>query len=112
VIIASRSTTPTVIFDEVDVGIGGATADAVGSLLQTLGQRIQVVCVTHLPQVAAQADWQWQVSKATRDGVTLSAIQPLDEATAASRKSPACWAASKLPTSHRQHARELLGSGA
>jgi DNA repair protein RecN (Recombination protein N) len=47
--------------------------------LRELGSERQVLCVTHLPQVAAQANWQWQVSKATRDGVTLSAIQPLND---------------------------------
>ena len=70
---------PTLIFDEVDVGIGGGVAEIVGRLLRELGDERQVLCVTHLPQVAAQADWQWQVSKAIRDGATLSSIEPLDE---------------------------------
>ena len=70
---------PTLIFDEVDVGIGGGVAEIVGRLLNELGSERQVLCVTHLPQVAAQANWQWQVSKSTRDGVTLSAIQPLND---------------------------------
>ncbi|AXS80553.1 DNA repair protein RecN [Dechloromonas sp. HYN0024] len=79
-VLTSRSASvPTLIFDEVDVGIGGGVAEIVGRLLRELGSERQVLCVTHLPQVAAQANWQWQVSKATRDGVTLSAIQPLDE---------------------------------
>jgi len=78
-VLTSRSASvPTLIFDEVDVGIGGGVAEIVGRLLHELGSERQVLCVTHLPQVAAQADWQWQVSKATRDGVTLSSIQPLD----------------------------------
>ncbi len=78
-VLTSRSASvPTLIFDEVDVGIGGGVAEIVGRLLNELGGERQVLCVTHLPQVAAQADWQWQVSKTTRDGVTLSAIQPLD----------------------------------
>lgn len=78
-VLTSRSASvPTLIFDEVDVGIGGGVAEIVGRLLRELGSERQVLCVTHLPQVAAQANWQWQVSKATRDGVTLSAIQPLD----------------------------------
>ena len=76
---SSRSScVPTLIFDEVDVGIGGGVAEIVGRLLNQLGSERQVLCVTHLPQVAARADWQWQVSKRTQDGVTLSAIQPLD----------------------------------
>ncbi|UCV23946.1 DNA repair protein RecN [Ferribacterium limneticum] len=80
-VLTSRSASvPTLIFDEVDVGIGGGVAEIVGRLLRELGSERQVLCVTHLPQVAAQANWQWQVSKATRDGITLSAIQPLAEA--------------------------------
>jgi DNA repair protein RecN (Recombination protein N) len=54
-------------------------AEIVGRLLRELGGERQVLCVTHLPQVAAQANWQWQVSKATRNGATLSAIRPLDD---------------------------------
>ncbi len=66
---ASRAATvPTLIFDEVDSGIGGRVAEIVGSLLRQLGKRHQVMCVTHLPQVAAQADVQWQVNKITQDG--------------------------------------------
>ena len=80
-VLTSRSASvPTLIFDEVDVGIGGGVAEIVGRLLHELGSERQVLCVTHLPQVAAQANWQWQVSKSTRDGLTLSAIRPLDEA--------------------------------
>ena len=58
-VIASRSSaTPTLIFDEVDVGIGGRVAEIVGQMLRRLGDERQVLCVTHLPQVAAQAGWQ------------------------------------------------------
>ncbi|MGE5469432.1 MAG: DNA repair protein RecN [Bacteroidota bacterium] len=80
VLTSRAAAVPTLIFDEVDVGIGGGVAEIVGRLLNELGSERQVLCVTHLPQVAARADWQWQVSKKTQDGVTLSAIQPLDEA--------------------------------
>jgi len=79
-VLTSRSASvPTLIFDEVDVGIGGSVAEIVGRLLRELGGERQVLCVTHLPQVAARAEWQWQVSKETRDGATLSSIQPLGE---------------------------------
>ena len=79
-VLTSRSASvPTLIFDEVDVGIGGGVAEIVGRLLRELGGERQVLCVTHLPQVAARAEWQWQVSKATRDGATLSSIEPLDD---------------------------------
>src|SRR5690606_18721447 len=54
VVVAQTSTTPTLVFDEVDVGIGGGTAEVVGRLLRALGSNGQVLCVTHLPQVAAQ----------------------------------------------------------
>ncbi len=75
---ASRATTvPTLIFDEVDSGIGGRVAEIVGNLLKQLGKRHQVMCVTHLPQVAAQADAQWQVSKGAANGTTLSSIRVL-----------------------------------
>lgn len=78
-VVTSRSASvPTLIFDEVDVGIGGGVAEIVGRLLHGLGRERQVLCVTHLPQVAARADWQWQVSKATVDGSTLSRIERLD----------------------------------
>ena len=79
VLTARSASVPTLIFDEVDVGIGGGVAEIVGRLLRELGGERQVLCVTHLPQVAARAEWQWQVSKETRDGVTLSSIQALDE---------------------------------
>lgn len=63
VVTSACSAVPTLIFDEVDVGIGGGVAEVVGRLLARLGERRQVLCVTHLPQVAACAGWQWQVSK-------------------------------------------------
>jgi DNA repair protein RecN (Recombination protein N) len=72
------SSVPTLIFDEVDSGIGGRVAEIVGALLKQLGTSYQVMCVTHLPQVAAKADQQWQVSKAVEKGVTLSHIAVLD----------------------------------
>src|SRR3989338_770276 len=69
---------PTLIFDEVDSGIGGRVAESGGQLLKKLGKDYQVLCVTHLPQVAAAADHQWRVSKAAENGVTLSHIAVLD----------------------------------
>ena len=67
VIAAQNSTIPTLVFDEVDVGIGGATADVVGKLLKKLGEKGQVICVTHQPQVAACAHQHLLASKQTRD---------------------------------------------
>ena len=65
--------TPTMVFDEVDTGIGGAVAEIVGQKLRALGAERQVLCVTHLPQVAAQGHHHYSVRKGERDGVTVSA---------------------------------------
>jgi DNA repair protein RecN (Recombination protein N) len=70
---------PTMVFDEVDTGIGGAVAEVVGQKLRTLGAERQVLCVTHLPQVAAQGHHHFQVSKAVAGDSTHSAVRPLDE---------------------------------
>ena len=76
---------PTLVFDEVDSGIGGAVAATVGEMLQTLGLRRQVLCVTHLPQVAAHADHHFRVVKsgdggqATSTLAALSRVQRIDE---------------------------------
>lgn len=79
-VLTSRSASvPTLIFDEVDVGIGGGVAEIVGRLLRQLGGERQVLCVTHLPQVAARANWQWQVSKSRQSGEVLSSIRALGE---------------------------------
>lgn len=67
----------TLIFDEVDAGVGGAVADTVGRLMKQLGRDRQVMAVTHLPQVAACADHHFVVSKALRDGATRSDVQPV-----------------------------------
>ena len=80
VITAQITPVPTLIFDEVDSGIGGAVAEVVGKLLRRLGDTRQVLCVTHLPQVAACAHNQWQVMKSTEDGITTSHLKELNEA--------------------------------
>ncbi|HYN77858.1 MAG TPA: DNA repair protein RecN [Lamprocystis sp. (in: g-proteobacteria)] len=77
---AEVGSVPTLVFDEVDVGIGGGVAEIVGRLLRRLGAARQVLCVTHLPQVAAQAHQQLRVSKDTIDGETHTRIEPLPPA--------------------------------
>ncbi len=79
VIIANTSTTPTLIFDEVDVGISGPTAASVADLLRSLGQSTQVICVTHLPQVASKGHQQLFVEKTTFDSQTETSIRQLNE---------------------------------
>jgi DNA repair protein RecN (Recombination protein N) len=70
---------PTLVFDEVDTGIGGAVAATVGRMLQTLGERRQVLCVTHLPQVAAHADHHFQVAKSGNGEQATSVLTPLSQ---------------------------------
>ncbi|HWH81469.1 MAG TPA: DNA repair protein RecN, partial [Burkholderiaceae bacterium] len=71
---AGEARAATLIFDEIDAGVGGAVAETVGRLMKQLGRERQVLAVTHLPQVAACADRHFVVSKRLRDGVTLSAV--------------------------------------
>ncbi len=80
VMTSRESATPTLIFDEVDVGIGGGVAEIVGTMLRRLGRDRQVLCVTHLPQVAACADWQWQISKQKAGDEVISRVVQLDDA--------------------------------
>ncbi|OZG71687.1 DNA repair protein RecN [Hahella sp. CCB-MM4] len=77
VVTAASSQTPTMVFDEVDVGIGGATAEIVGRMLRELGQNAQILCVTHLAQVASQANHHLFVTKSVREGATQSSIHKL-----------------------------------
>ncbi|WP_296897748.1 DNA repair protein RecN [Thiohalocapsa sp.] len=76
---AELGSVPTLVFDEVDVGIGGGVAEIVGRLLRRLGEARQALCVTHLPQVAAQAHQQLKVEKQAVDGQTYTGITPLGE---------------------------------
>lgn len=78
VIQAQHSAVPVLVFDEVDVGISGGTAEVVGNLLRTLGERAQILCITHQPQVAAKGHSHWQVQKYTHDDKTLSRVIELN----------------------------------
>ena len=78
-ITAQRGATPTLFFDEVDVGIGGATAALVGKLLRKLGDRLQIFCVTHQPQVAANAHQHFKVAKEIKSGKTYTHINLLKQ---------------------------------
>jgi DNA repair protein RecN (Recombination protein N) len=69
---------PTLIFDEVDAGIGGVAASAVGQKLQAIAREAQVLCITHLPQVAAFADHHYRVEKQEREGRTCSGLVHLE----------------------------------
>lgn len=107
VIAASATATPTLIFDEVDVGIGGAVAEVVGRLLHALGQSRQVLCVTHLPQVAARADQHFVVQKATAGERTLTEVTPLD-ATGRIDEIARMLGGMEITATTRKAAREML----
>ncbi len=77
-VLAEADQTPTLVFDEVDSGIGGRSADPVGRSLWTLARRHEVLCVTHLPQIAAHADAQFRITKRERDGRTVTEVERLD----------------------------------
>jgi DNA repair protein RecN (Recombination protein N) len=71
---------PGLVFDEVDAGIGGRVADVVGRKLRTLGSAFQVLCITHLPHIAAYADVQFQIEKSVERGRTRTTVRRLDGA--------------------------------
>jgi DNA repair protein RecN (Recombination protein N) len=77
-VLAGTSSVPTLIFDEVDSGIGGAVAAAVGERLQRLGARLQVLVVTHSPQVAARGAHHWRVAKKQAERATVTRVEELD----------------------------------
>ena len=74
-VLAEADDTPVLVFDEVDTGIGGRSADPVGRSLWALARRHQVLCVTHLPQIAAHADAQYRIVKRERDGRTVTEVE-------------------------------------
>ena len=79
VVTANTSRVPTLVFDEVDAGISGAIAEVVGAQVRGLGDQAQIICVTHLPQVAAQGHHHLQVSKSLESGRTITRVIPLKE---------------------------------
>jgi DNA repair protein RecN (Recombination protein N) len=102
---------PTLIFDEVDAGIGGRVAEIVGRMLAQLGRRHQVMCITHLPQVAASAAHQWQVTKKAAAGGVRSDVRELDGAQRVEEIARMLGGV-KITETTRQHAAEMLGVSA
>jgi len=107
VITSKASFTPTLIFDEVDAGIGGAVAETVGKLLHQLGESHQILCVTHLPQVAAQGNYHLKVSKSQTGDKTISQVQPLGRVERVEEVARMLGGTTITDTT-RRHARELL----
>jgi len=107
VVLADVTELPTLVFDEVDVGIGGAVAATVGRMLKQLGMRRQVLCVTHLPQVAACADGHFRVLKRGRADNVATALVRLDQA-AKIEELARMLGGHEITARTRAHARELL----
>ena len=100
---------PTLVFDEVDSGIGGEVGIVIGAALRGLGRRHQVLCVTHLAQVAAAADAQVHVSKAEQDGRTVSRAEVLKDP-ARIEELARMLGGAQITKSARAHAKELLAT--
>ncbi|MDW8027041.1 MAG: DNA repair protein RecN [Armatimonadota bacterium] len=99
---------PVLIFDEIDVGIGGRTADAVGEKLREVARYAQVLCVTHLPQIAALADWHLQVEKIVEGKSTKVVVTPLQHEDRI-REIARMLSGKQVTAASLQHAQELLG---
>jgi DNA repair protein RecN (Recombination protein N) len=100
---------PTLVFDEVDTGIGGGTSELVGRKLKKVGERHQVLCITHLPQVAVFADHHLRVEKLVEQGRTATCITALDKISRTEEISR-MLGGSKITATTRQHATEMLAS--
>lgn len=110
VITSKAALVPTLIFDEVDAGIGGGVAEIVGRQLRTLGRERQVLCVTHLPQVAAQADQQWSVSKFGIEGRVRTMVSVLDRK-GRIEEVARMLGGTEITATTRKHAAEMLRLG-
>jgi DNA repair protein RecN (Recombination protein N) len=106
-ILAEMGAGQTLIFDEVDAGIGGATAEVVGKRLHALSRRHQVLCVTHLPQIACFADTHHFVSKKTKGGRTITRVQRL-EGDGIADEIARMLGGVRITSRTRAHAREMI----
>ena len=107
VVTSQYTQVPTLIFDEVDTGIGGGVAETVGKALQLLGRKHQVLAITHLPQVAACGEHHWQVAKRSDGEQTVSEIKVLDTE-ARIEELARMLGGEKITATTRQHAAEML----
>lgn len=107
VIAANATGVPVMVFDEVDAGVGGGVAEIVGKRLRALGEARQVLCVTHLPQVAAQAHNQLKVTKLTGKDTTRTSIKPLDSDERVEEVARMLGGV-KITDTTRDHAREMI----
>ena len=105
---ASIDEVPTLIFDEIDVGIGGRTAEVIGRKLDSLCGKRQVLCVTHLPQIACRAGKHFGIEKQVSDGRTVVRVRRLTDEERVAELARMLGGANPSPTAV-QHAREMLG---
>jgi len=106
-ILARTDEVQTVVFDEVDAGIGGATAEVVGRKLASLAKHHQVICITHLPQIASFGDHHFSIAKQMIDGRAVTTIRPLD-AKQRRREIARMLGGERITRTTMEHARELL----
>jgi DNA repair protein RecN (Recombination protein N) len=110
VVLAKASPIPTLVFDEVDAGVGGAVASAVGERLQRLAEEVQILVVTHSPQVAAKGTWHWRVEKRQERSQTRTTVEALDAS--ARREEIARMLAGATVTAEARAAADSLMTGA
>ena len=107
-IVAQEKESPTLVFDEVDSGIGGATAEVVGRKLQEIAREQQTLCITHLPQIASFADLHHSVYKEVRSGRTLAYVKKLDLPEEREEEIARMLGGMRITPKTREHAREML----
>ncbi len=108
-VLAAADDIPVLVFDEIDIGVGGRSGEVIGRKLWDLSRHRQTICVTHLPQIAAFADAHYRVLKEVAGGRSVSRLETLDEA-ARIEELAAMLAGSAVTGAARRHARELLES--
>lgn len=108
-ILAKTDAVGTVIFDEVDAGIGGAVADVVGKKLQALSNKHQLICITHLPQIARFGSHHYYIEKQVKDGRTITTIRPMDQEDRI-KEIARMLGGEKITRTALEHARTLMAS--
>jgi len=107
-IVAQEKGSSTLIFDEVDSGIGGATAEVVGKKLRDIARRQQTLCITHLPQIASFADFHQSIYKKVKGGRTITLVKKLDSLEEKEEEIARMLGGASITTKTREHAREML----
>lgn len=108
-ILALTESTETLIFDEVDAGIGGGTAEVIGKKLSSLARYHQIICITHLPQIAKYGDHHYKISKQISDGRTTTTIHPLEKKERI-KEIARMLGGDRITRATRQHAEEIMKS--